>query len=96
MCGIVGIVSQNPVNESIYAALTLLHIEVKMPAGIVTVDDENRFRLRKANGLVSDVSDKNICYVYKAMLASDMYVIQQPAVQVYLKLSLSMLTHLMV
>ena len=24
MCGIVGIVSQNPVNESIYAALTLL------------------------------------------------------------------------
>ncbi len=55
MCGIVGIVSQNPVNESIYAALTLLQHRGQDAAGIVTVDDENRFRLRKANGLVSDV-----------------------------------------
>ena len=55
MCGIVGIVSQNPVNESIYAALTLLQHRGQDAAGIVTIDDENRFRLRKANGLVSDV-----------------------------------------
>ena len=55
MCGIVGIVSQNPVNESIYAALTLLQHRGQDAAGIVTLDDENRFRLRKANGLVSDV-----------------------------------------
>lgn len=55
MCGIVGIVSQSPVNESIYAALTLLQHRGQDAAGIVTVDDENRFRLRKANGLVSDV-----------------------------------------
>ena len=41
-------------------------------------------------------SDKNICYVYKVMQASDMYVIQQPAAQAYLKLNLSTLTHLMV
>ena len=55
MCGIVGIVSQSPINESIYAALTLLQHRGQDAAGIVTVDDENRFRLRKANGLVSDV-----------------------------------------
>ncbi|WP_424403573.1 amidophosphoribosyltransferase [Pasteurella sp. PK-2025] len=55
MCGIVGIVSQTPVNQSIYDALTLLQHRGQDAAGIVTVDDENRFRLRKANGLVSDV-----------------------------------------
>ncbi|NBI43561.1 amidophosphoribosyltransferase [[Haemophilus] felis] len=55
MCGIVGIVSQAPVNQSIYDALTVLQHRGQDAAGIVTVDDENRFRLRKANGLVSDV-----------------------------------------
>ncbi|MDO4429887.1 MAG: amidophosphoribosyltransferase [Lonepinella koalarum] len=55
MCGIVGIVSQSPVNQSIYDALTLLQHRGQDAAGIVTVDSENRFRLRKANGLVSDV-----------------------------------------
>ncbi|QLB13163.1 amidophosphoribosyltransferase [Bisgaardia hudsonensis] len=55
MCGIVGIVSQSPVNQSIYNALTLLQHRGQDAAGIVTVDDENRFRLRKANGLVSDI-----------------------------------------
>ncbi|WP_044471011.1 amidophosphoribosyltransferase [Mannheimia massilioguelmaensis] len=55
MCGIVGIVSQTPVNEKIYAALILLQHRGQDAAGIVTVDDENRFRLRKSNGLVSDV-----------------------------------------
>ena len=55
MCGIVGIVSQTPVNESIYAALTLLQHRGQDAAGIITVDEENRFRLRKSNGLVSDV-----------------------------------------
>lgn len=55
MCGIVGIVSQSPVNQSIYDALTMLQHRGQDAAGIVTIDDENRFRLRKANGLVSDV-----------------------------------------
>ncbi|GJH42697.1 amidophosphoribosyltransferase [Pasteurella canis] len=58
MCGIVGIVSQNPVNQLIYDALTLLQHRGQDAAGIVTVDDENRFRLRKANGLVSDVFEQ--------------------------------------
>ena len=55
MCGIVGIVSQTPVNQAIYDALTVLQHRGQDAAGIVTIDDENRFRLRKANGLVSDV-----------------------------------------
>ncbi|HDR1793656.1 TPA: amidophosphoribosyltransferase [Pasteurella multocida] len=54
----VGIVSQSPVNQSIYDALTLLQHRGQDAAGIVTVDDENRFRLRKANGLVSDVFEQ--------------------------------------
>ncbi|HIF5511057.1 TPA: amidophosphoribosyltransferase [Pasteurella multocida] len=58
MCGIVGIVSQSPVNQSIYDALTLLQHRGQDAAGIVTIDDENRFRLRKANGLVSDVFEQ--------------------------------------
>ncbi|TCP93505.1 amidophosphoribosyltransferase [Cricetibacter osteomyelitidis] len=55
MCGIVGIVGQTPVNQSIYDALTVLQHRGQDAAGIVTIDDENRFRLRKANGLVSDI-----------------------------------------
>lgn len=55
MCGIVGIIGQSPVNQAIYDGLTLLQHRGQDAAGIVTIDDENRFRLRKANGLVSDV-----------------------------------------
>ncbi|OOE99160.1 amidophosphoribosyltransferase [Salinivibrio sp. IB643] len=54
MCGIVGIVGNTPVNQSIYDALTVLQHRGQDAAGIVTIDD-NRFRLRKANGLVQDV-----------------------------------------
>ncbi|WP_386693003.1 MULTISPECIES: amidophosphoribosyltransferase [unclassified Lonepinella] len=55
MCGIVGIVSHSLVNQSIYDALMVLQHRGQDATGIVTVDDENCFRLRKANGLVSDV-----------------------------------------
>jgi amidophosphoribosyltransferase len=54
MCGIVGIVGSTPVNQSIYDALTVLQHRGQDAAGIVTIDS-NRFRLRKANGLVKDV-----------------------------------------
>ena len=54
MCGIVGIVGQRPVNQEIYDALTVLQHRGQDAAGIVTID-QNRFRLRKANGLVKDV-----------------------------------------
>ncbi|HIF9071244.1 TPA: amidophosphoribosyltransferase [Photobacterium damselae] len=54
MCGIVGIVGETPVNQSIYDALTVLQHRGQDAAGIVTLES-NRFRLRKANGLVRDV-----------------------------------------
>lgn len=55
MCGIVGIVGFTPVNQSIYDALTVLQHRGQDAAGIVTIDANNNFRLRKANGLVKDV-----------------------------------------
>ncbi|HAS8568435.1 TPA: amidophosphoribosyltransferase [Vibrio vulnificus] len=54
MCGIVGIVGTAPVNQSIYDALTVLQHRGQDAAGICTIES-NRFRLRKANGLVKDV-----------------------------------------
>ncbi|MBE8168336.1 MAG: amidophosphoribosyltransferase [Shewanella sp.] len=54
MCGIVGIVGQSSVNQTIYDALTVLQHRGQDAAGIVTVD-QSAFRLRKANGLVKDV-----------------------------------------
>ena len=55
MCGIIGIIGQTPVNQAIYDGLTVLQHRGQDAAGIMTIDDENRFRLRKANGLVSDI-----------------------------------------
>ncbi|MBE8596923.1 amidophosphoribosyltransferase [Xenorhabdus sp. BG5] len=55
MCGIVGIVGFTPVNQSIYDALTVLQHRGQDAAGIATIDGNNEFRLRKANGLVKDV-----------------------------------------
>ena len=53
--GIVGIAGVMPVNQSIYDALTVLQHRGQDAAGIITIDANNCFRLRKANGLVSDV-----------------------------------------
>ncbi len=44
-----------PVNQSIYDALTVLQHRGQDAAGIITIDANNCFRLRKANGLVSDI-----------------------------------------
>jgi len=54
MCGIVGIVGNTPVSQSIYDGLTVLQHRGQDAAGIVTIND-NTFRMRKANGLVKDV-----------------------------------------
>jgi len=54
MCGIVGIVGKNPVNQSIYDALTVLQHRGQDAAGIVTWGDEG-LKVRKSNGLVRDV-----------------------------------------
>ncbi len=54
MCGIVGIVGQNPVNQSLYDALMVLQHRGQDAAGIVTCEG-NRLHLRKDNGLARDV-----------------------------------------
>ena len=54
MCGIVGIVGKEPVNQAIYDALIVLQHRGQDAAGIMTIED-NMFNLRKANGLVRDV-----------------------------------------
>ena len=54
MCGLVGIVGQEPVNQSLYDALTVLQHRGQDAAGIMT-DDGGRLRVRKSNGLVRDV-----------------------------------------
>lgn len=57
MCGIVGIVGKYPVNQALYDGLTVLQHRGQDAAGIVTVD-QDRLRLRKANGLVKDVFEE--------------------------------------
>ena len=54
MCGIVGVVGHEHVNQLIYDALTVLQHRGQDAAGIVTCEAD-RLHLRKANGLVRDV-----------------------------------------
>ena len=54
MCGIVGVVSSAPVNQLIYDALLLLQHRGQDAAGIVT-QQENKFFMHKAKGMVKDV-----------------------------------------
>ena len=54
MCGIVGVVSANPVNQLIYDALLLLQHRGQDAAGIVT-QQGRKFFMHKAKGMVRDV-----------------------------------------
>ncbi len=54
MCGIVGLMAKQAVNQGIYDALTVLQHRGQDAAGMMTWDD-GRFLLRKSNGLVRDV-----------------------------------------
>lgn len=54
MCGIIGIVSNQEVNQNLYDGLIVLQHRGQDAAGIVTCED-NRLFMRKANGLVRDV-----------------------------------------
>jgi len=54
MCGIVGIVGQEPVNQRIYDALTVIQHRGQDAAGIVAYNN-GHLALRKSNGLVRDV-----------------------------------------
>ena len=54
MCGIVGVVANTPVNQTIYDALTVLQHRGQDTAGIMTADGM-RLCKRKSSGLVRDV-----------------------------------------
>lgn len=54
MCGIIGIVARERVNQALYDGLTVLQHRGQDAAGIMTSDDQ-RLYLRKDNGLVRDV-----------------------------------------
>jgi amidophosphoribosyltransferase len=54
MCGVIGIVSRNPVNQALYDGLTVMQHRGQDAAGIVTWGEEG-LKKRKANGLVRDV-----------------------------------------
>jgi len=54
MCGIVGVVSQSPVNQLLYDALLLLQHRGQDAAGIVTQQDR-KFHIHKDKGMVRDV-----------------------------------------
>ncbi len=54
MCGIVGIVSRQPVNQPLYDALQLLQHRGQDAAGIVTMDG-SMFHMHKNMGMVRDV-----------------------------------------
>jgi amidophosphoribosyltransferase len=54
MCGIIGIVAHNSVNQSLFDGLTVLQHRGQDAAGIATCKDGRLF-LRKDNGLVRDV-----------------------------------------
>jgi amidophosphoribosyltransferase len=54
MCGIVGVVSNAPVNQLLYDALLLLQHRGQDAAGIVT-QQERKFFMHKARGMVRDV-----------------------------------------
>ena len=54
MCGILGIVSRSPANQSLYDGLLLLQHRGQDAAGIVTAHGR-QFAMHKGNGLVRDV-----------------------------------------
>ncbi len=54
MCGVLGIVGKNPVNQLLYDGLLVLQHRGQDAAGIVTCD-KNTFYMHKNNGLVKDV-----------------------------------------
>jgi amidophosphoribosyltransferase len=55
MCGVVGIVSTQAVNQDLYNALTVLQHRGQDAAGIVTWSETDGLAQRKSNGLVRDV-----------------------------------------
>ena len=60
MCGVVGVVAKQAVNQELYDALTVLQHRGQDSSGMMT-DDQGVLCLRKSNGLVTDVcSEKHM------------------------------------
>ena len=55
MCGVVGIVGAQAVNQDLYNALTVMQHRGQDAAGIVTWSEQDGLARRKTNGLVRDV-----------------------------------------
>lgn len=55
MCGIVALISNEPANQPIYDALSVIQHRGQDAAGIMTFDESGRFYRHKGNGLVRDV-----------------------------------------
>jgi amidophosphoribosyltransferase len=55
MCGIVGLVSTQPVNQLLYDGLSVLQHRGQDAAGMMTCEPDGRLHLRKDNGMVKDV-----------------------------------------
>jgi len=56
MCGVIGIVSNEPVNQALYDGLTVLQHRGQDAAGIISSDGRKLY-IRRANGMVKDVFD---------------------------------------
>lgn len=54
MCGIVGMVGNNPVNQDIYDALLLLQHRGQDSTGMATVEDGGHMHLFRAKGMVRE------------------------------------------
>lgn len=55
MCGIIGILASNPVNQELYDGMTMIQHRGQDAAGMMTWDSNDTLHLRKSNGLVRDV-----------------------------------------
>lgn len=77
MCGIVGIVGKSNVNQALYDALTVLQHRGQDAAGMVTYQDD-RFFLRKDNGLVRDVFRTRHMRRLRGTRESAMFDIRRP------------------
>ena len=56
MCGIIGIVDNNSVNQSLFDGLTVLQHRGQDSAGITTCHKNNLYQ-KKSKGLVNDIFD---------------------------------------
>lgn len=55
MCAVVGVLSEGPVNQDLFDALTMLQHRGQDSAGLATCDETSKIHMHKRNGLVREV-----------------------------------------